>query len=112
MASYRHERYAGASTTVSMSDIATQSTGSNANETKRRTWDVGPLGVLHVRSHLTDQIALSAEITVSAVHQWVSETYISSSTSSSQDYVGGGSLHMKGWVVSLSGIRIGVIVDL
>ena len=112
MASFRHEQYAATSTTVDMREIAAQSTSSNANETKRRTWDVGPLGVLHVRSHLTGQLALSAEITVSVAHQWVSESYISTSTSSSQDYVSGGSLHMKGWVVSLSGIRIGIIVGL
>jgi hypothetical protein len=79
------------------------------NNSTGKTWGIGPLAILGLRNQLLNHVSLSAEMSLSALYQWSSHTYASTSTSTSNN---GDNSSSKGWYISLSKIRIGVIVDL
>ncbi len=82
-----------------------------------KTSGIGPLVILGVRSRLVEHVGLSAEIGVSAVYWWNTQTYFSNSTSSgtSSDVSTANTSstsRLTGWAISLTGIRVGLIVEL
>ncbi len=88
-----------------------------ANSDKSTTWGIGALAILGVKSQLLAHVSLSAEVSISALYQWTSQTSSSSYTS---DYpaagqsvsTGGSNSHSAGWSVSLNKIRIGLLIAL
>jgi hypothetical protein len=87
------------------------------NEYTNRASAIGPIAIFGVRSRLLDHVALSAEIGLSALYQWsmqsnsYTSTY-SSQTSPTSTFNNGNISHLKGWVLSLNDIRIGLIIEL
>jgi hypothetical protein len=116
IASYSHSKSSTTSSSTSTDDTGT-TMESQTNNNTGKTWGVGPLAILGLRNRLLDHVSLSAEISVSALYQWTSRTYNSRYTSTSSPAITsasnyGNTSSSKGWYISLSNIRIGVIVDL
>jgi hypothetical protein len=116
MASYSYSRNSSATGSTS-TDTYSTTFNTSANSTTTRTWGIGPLAILGVRNRILDHVSLSAEVSISALYQWTSGTALyhslsSYSPTSSSGYEQGSNSNLKGWDVSLSSIRIGVIVEL
>jgi len=117
MVSYSYDRNSSATPQTRIEVSGTYFT-TYASSSTSKTWGIGPLAILGVKSRILDHLSLSAEVSISALYQWTSETrftrvmyvYPPPSSGSVNDF--GGNSNLKGWAVSLSGIRIGVIVNL
>jgi hypothetical protein len=113
MASYSYEK--GLDNWTSSSPGV--STFTNANENVSTVWGVGPVGMIGIRSRIIEHVSLSAEMSFSALHQWTSQ---SSSLTYTATYTAGGTyktVHtsestLKGWSISISSIRVGIILVL
>lgn len=84
-----------------------------------RTSGIGPIAILGIRSGLVDHIGISAEVGLSAIYQWNTVTESSLSTTTSTGAIpytssenDNSNYHLNGWVVSLTSVRIGVVVGL
>lgn len=112
--------YNGSSSTSS--SIRTESGNTEVdtylNDGSSRAWGIGPLAIVGIKSHMVGNLSLNAEVDVSALYQRSSHssashstyTYTTPSYTSSNDY--GSNSSDKGWNVSLSSVRIGVILGL
>lgn len=85
-------------------------------ENTSKTSGIGPAAIFGVRSRLVDKVGLSAEVVLSAIYQWNTQTNSSSSTSSSVSYTSAdnssGISHLNGWAVSVANVRVGVVIEL
>ena len=89
----------------------------NTNTTTSRARSVGPLALIGLRSQIINHVGLSAEIGLSAMYGWRSETYLyNSSNTSTPNYTNtntdGSSSNTSGWLVAINSVRIGVIINL
>lgn len=111
MVSYSHNTYSNTSTSTSSGSFGTDS-HSDVQENRSTIWGLGPIGIMGIRSQLLQHVNLSAEMGISAIYQWTSQS--SSSTSLTTDFSSSSSTKstLKGWSISLSDIRIGVIIVL
>jgi hypothetical protein len=95
-----------------------QETDVSRYEYKQSQWGVGPVVVCFVQARVVAGLSVSAELGGSAVHEWTSETHLSTEAatpgpaSSRNEYMNGGNRHRKGWVLDLTGIVLGVVIDL
>lgn len=87
-----------------------------SSEYTSRISGIGPMAIFGVRTRLANQVGASAEIGISAVYQWNTQSGSSSST-----YIGYGTTstsnnsdisHLNGWAVSLANVRVGVVFEL
>ena len=114
MASYSWNTYADNST-QSFGGSASSSTNNYGSSSKAS--GIGTLAIIGFESRLLEHVGLSAEIGVSAFYQWTTQsnsTYSTSSSSSgttnTNEY--GNVTHLGGWSVSVSSIRIGLVMEL
>ncbi len=97
---------------------SSSSSSNTSRENTNKTLGIGAIGIFGVRSRVFSHVSLSAEIGLSALYQWTTETisYTSAftypSNANTTTYNDGSTTHLKGWAVSLSSIRIGVIIEL
>ena len=89
----------------------------NNGENTNKTSAIGPLAIVGIRSKLLDHISLSAEIGLSALYQWTmeSDSYVTTNISPGpyvQTSNNGSVSHLNGWTISLTDIRIGLIIEL
>lgn len=117
MASYSWSRYTNKYKYSFTYSYNNTTTSTNNDENTSKTLAIGPMAIIGIRSQLLDHVGLSAEIGLSAVYQWSTQSYSYSSTydspypNSSTSNQGSVS-HLKGWAISISAIRIGLIIDL
>ena len=121
--------YAGAGPMVSYSYGSGSSTTSYVNGTldhyreasttssTTKTWGLGPVAIVGVRCQIIRQVALTAEVSASAMHEWTSYThlwYFESQYTGQNPSAGIDSEndHTTGWRASLNSIIIGVVVAL
>ncbi len=100
-------------------DTTTLTTGSSENTDNSKSIGVGPVALCGVKTHLLTHLMVSAEVSLTAMHQWSWSTssfsYSSSaggSSPSSSGYRSTSNSNDKAWTLSLSNIRIGVILEL
>lgn len=115
MASYSWYRFTSKS---SYTQVYGSSFLSYAYEDERtnKTSAIGPLAILGVRSRLLEHVGLNAELGLSAVYQWAEQSSSSGSISTgSSSYTTGsknGSIsHLTGWVISFTGIQVGLVLE-
>jgi hypothetical protein len=83
-----------------------------------KTSGIGTLAIIGFRSRLLNHVGLSAEIAVSAVYQWTtqsnSSTYFSNSglASNTNTTINSDVTHLDGWAASVSTIRVSLIMEL
>lgn len=116
MVSYSFRRSSNTSTAETI-QASTTTVETYSNDDTQKTWGIGPLVLVGVKNRLVDHVSLSAEMSLSALYQWKASSYGSLQTSNySPSYTtsssNGSNSHLKGWDISLSGIRIGVILEL
>ena len=119
MASYAWDTRSNKSQ-LTQTNIPSLSTTSSTNVqgSSSKTSGIGPLAIVGVRSQLLEHVGLSAEIAVSAVYQWTtlsdlySDSSVYSPSMSTNSTKEGSVAHTHGWPVGVSGIRVGLIMEL
>jgi hypothetical protein len=84
-------------------------------ENTTRTSGIGPFALIGIKSRLLDHISLSAEIGLSALYQWTTQTNSDVtiySPPSTQRYNDGNISNLSGWTIAITNIRIGAVIDL
>ena len=100
-------------------DTSFRTVQTSEDRSNSRSVGVGPVLVCGVHTSLISHVALSAEVSLSAMYQWswsdshwlygsTSTGSSPSSTSNSQSQ----NTNEKGWDISLSNIRLGIVVEL
>ena len=100
-------------------DTSFRTVQTSENRNNSRSVGVGPVLVCEVQTSLISHVALSAEVSLSAMYQWswtdsywsygntsTGSSHSSSSNSQSQN------TNEKGWDISLNSIRLGIVVEL
>lgn len=117
LATYAWDRYRSKYPRTFIDSYNNSSTSLENNENTYKSSSIGPLTIFGIRSRLVDHVGLSAEIGLSAVYRWTTESYSyrstsTSSGSSSSTYENGNISNLSGWVFTLNAIRIGLVIEL
>ena len=114
VASISHNKYTNNLTSTSSTSYGAQSSSINEYVSKTTTWGAGALGIVGIRTQVYQQISLCAEIGFSALHNWTSEITTSTTRQNEPppfDFTNSTTTSdLKGWSLSLSNIRIGLII--
>jgi hypothetical protein len=113
---YSRYAYSNSSTSTRI-DTTSTSTGMSNGESHGKTCGIGPLALCGLKTRLISHVCLTAEVSLTAMYEWTwtstsNSSHSTNTSSATSDYTESISSFSKGWSISLSSIRLGVIIEL